>query len=413
MFADGTGQTSGEIGASLADLREVDLTADPVGDSIPQKGPFLSPSCRSDYPMRWIRRCSTSLVSRRGLHVLALAAVIVPLSALLSSCQPAAKTRPASGPSEDSQPIQRVSQHRYSRLVGSRAADIDIKHWIHGGHAAVKPFRTFEPGKVYVLAFWASWCPYSREAIPLLASLQQAHAVDGLTVIAISDEPPAVVNAFIADTPGDEHTLADAARCFVLASDPDGSVFGDYMEEVSSVGIPTVFIVGRQGVIEWVGDPEDIEEPLQKVLADSWDRAEFANSMKRIEDIRAGAENIERLLVDGRAPDAVVAYAKLVAAHENDAQGLNEVAWLACELSRGQPLPEEFANAAIAAVQRGLDLEPDNGNSLDTLAHLQAMQGDLHAAISTQKRAVEHAGPFGKRIERYLQELESQKMAAE
>jgi len=354
-----------------------------------------------------------SLAPCRGLRVLALVAVIIPLSTVLPSCQPAGKAPPASAPSVESQPVHGVSQHRYSRLVGSRAVDIDIEHWIHGGHAAVKPFRTFEPGRVYVLAFLASWCPHSRDAIPLLASLQQAHAVDGLTVIAISDEPPAVVNAFLADTSGDHTKLADSARSFVLASDPDGSAFRDYMEAVSSELIPTVFIVGRQSVIEWVGDPEDIEEPLQRVIADTWDRSEFANDMKRIEDIRANAEEIERLLVERRDPEAVGAYVKLVADQENDAEGLNEVAWLAYELSEGQRLPGEVVNAAIAAIQRGLDLDPDNGNSLDTLAHLQAMQGELEAAIVTQKRAVEHAGPFGKRIGRYLQQLEAQKMAAE
>ena len=345
--------------------------------------------------------------------MLALVAAIVPLSLVLSSCKPAGRAPPASGPSDDSQAVPVVSQHCYSRLVGARAADIDIEHWIHGGIAGEKPFRTFEPGRVYLIAFWASWCPHSRDAIPLLASLQQTHAIDGLTVIAISDEPPAVLNAFLKDPPDDERAIADAARSFVLASDPDDSVFGDYMEAVSSVWIPTVFIVGRQGVIEWVGDPEDIEEPLQRVIADTWDRTTFANSMKRIEAIRAGADEIERLLLVGRVPEASVAYTTLAVSQEHDAEGLNEVAWLACELSEGQELPGEFVTTAVAAVRRSLELEPQNVHSLDTLAHLQAIQGELEAAIVTQKQAVEHAGPFGKRMGRYLQELEAQKMAAE
>ena len=68
--------------------------------------------------------------------------------------------------------------------------------------------------------------------------------------------------------------------------------------------------------------------------------------------------------------------------------------------------------AAVAAATRSLEREPHNGNFLDTLAHLQALQGDLDAALATQQRAVEHPGPFTARILGYLRELEAQKKTA-
>jgi len=305
-----------------------------------------------------------------------------------------------------------VPQTAYSRLVGSRAADIDIEHWIEEGHEPVQPFRSFEPGKIYVIEFWATWCPYCGDVFQLLASLQRKYADQGLTVIAVGNEPPEAVKAFLADTSPETRAAAEAARHCVLTTDPDDSVFRDYMDAVADIGIPTAFIIGRQGIVEWIGHAQDIEEPLRMVVEDRWDRTAFAEKTRKIESVRASVKGVEELLQNGRQTEAVAAYERLVAANADEADKLNEVAWMAWELAEARPLPGEMVAAAVAAATRSLEREPHNGNFLDTLAHHQALQGDLDAALATQQRAVEHPGPFAARILGYLRELEAQKKTA-
>jgi Flp pilus assembly protein TadD len=74
-------------------------------------------------------------------------------------------------------------------------------------------------------------------------------------------------------------------------------------------------------------------------------------------------------------------------------------------MAGGKPLPDDFLAEAISAIEAAVALEPNNANFLDTLAHLQALKGDLGAAIAAQKRAVEHGG--ADRFGGYLRELEA------
>ena len=71
----------------------------------------------------------------------------------------------------------------------------------------------------------------------------------------------------------------------------------------------------------------------------------------------------------------------------------------------GKPAPELVA-AAAAAAGRAAALAPDDGSVLDTLAHLQDMQGDLDRALATERQAARHAGEFAPEINAYLEQLE-------
>lgn len=50
-------------------------------------------------------------------------------------------------------------------------------------------------GKVYVLEFWATWCPACRAAAPYLSAWSAKH--QDIPIIGISDEEPAVIQAFV------------------------------------------------------------------------------------------------------------------------------------------------------------------------------------------------------------------------
>jgi thiol-disulfide isomerase/thioredoxin len=348
---------------------------------------------------------------------------IVLLTAITAACRPRGSPGPGGaeslshGPTSRAEPAEAQDMkivhtlyplNTYSQLIGRSAPPLDIAHWLSAGAADCKPFKTFESGRVYVIFFWASWCPRCQEALPRLLELTSIFPEGLVTVLGVSHEAPEDVRQFLAAP--DTHDVAAtraATRC-CLAADPDESVHHDYMEAVDDTAIPTVFVVGREGLIEWIGHPVDLEGPLTAIIAGRWDREAFVVERHKIEGVRARMATIVEDACGPRAQAAVAAFKAFVAERWDDAADLNEMSWLVYEFGKGKPLPADLSSTAVAAVARSLDVAPDDTNTLDTLAHLQAMQGQYDEAIATQTRAVDKGGASASRMAEYLEELRSQ-----
>ncbi len=91
-------------------------------------------------------------------------------------------------------------------------------------------------GKVVLVNFWATWCPYCRKEKPAIDSFWQSYQARGFEVIAVSvDDPPEKIAAWMQDK--DYRFMAAPTNASVTAA------FGN----VSSV--PTSFIVDANGNI--------------------------------------------------------------------------------------------------------------------------------------------------------------------
>jgi thiol-disulfide isomerase/thioredoxin len=127
--------------------------------------------------------------------------------------------------------------------------------WIKGGPV------TITPGTVYVVEFWATWCPPCKISIPHLTELQKKFKDKGVVFVGVSDEPPEVVKPFV-EKMGD-------AMSYNVASDTQGAVLQGYMVAFQQGGIPTAFVVDATGKVVWVGQPLDeaFEKKLDKLAA--------------------------------------------------------------------------------------------------------------------------------------------------
>lgn len=191
--------------------------------------------------------------------------------------------------------------------IGSKAPELDVEHWVSTGNGKFKPVTTFEPGKVYVVEFWATWCGPCVASMPHLAELQKTYADKGVQIVSISDEDLETVEGFLKrpvrgapkeeesededdardeDKDGEDKeedaddkkplkgTYGALTSVYCLTTDPDGSSNKDYMEAAQQNGIPTSFVVGKDGLIEWIGHPMELDDVVARVVDGTWDREE-------------------------------------------------------------------------------------------------------------------------------------------
>lgn len=144
--------------------------------------------------------------------------------------------------------------------VGDAAPELKVDKWVKGDEV-----KSFESGKVYAVEFWATWCPPCVKSIPHLTKLQKKHKDDGLTIIGVAASERQKAKG--------QDTRLDNLQNFVkgkgdqmnyaVAYDSDREMANDWMRAAGQTGIPTVFIVGGDGKVAWIGYPMDDEFDTQ------------------------------------------------------------------------------------------------------------------------------------------------------
>ena len=101
-------------------------------------------------------------------------------------------------------------------------------------------------GKALLINFWATWCAPCRREIPMLVSMQDKHAIDGLQVVGIA-----------VDFRDDVLKYADAMKITypLLIGEQDGLAAVDAFG-IQSVGFPySVFVDARNNIVStYIGE---------------------------------------------------------------------------------------------------------------------------------------------------------------
>ena len=133
--------------------------------------------------------------------------------------------------------------------TGSAAPALDVAEWIQG-----EPHDVTDGAHIYLVEFFATWCPFCVNAIPTVTALQDDFADCGVVVIAVSTEDAETVRAFV-------EAQGDAMR-YTVAVDNDSVSSNAY--DISSV--PAAFLIDSDGVIVWKGHPGS--QALRQQLTD-------------------------------------------------------------------------------------------------------------------------------------------------
>jgi thiol-disulfide isomerase/thioredoxin len=317
--------------------------------------------------------------------------------------------------------------------IGSKAPALAIEHWVSDGNGAFKPVTEFQDGHVYIVEFWATWCGPCIMSMPHLAETQEKYKDKKVQLISVSDEDLETVSEFLkGNVRGNaEQTYAELTKAYCLTTDPDRSVFQSYMEAAGQNGIPTAFIVGKKGLVEWIGHPMEMDEPLEQVVADKWDRMAYQKKMEAEQAAQQALQAVFARLQAGDFEEALKMLDKVIAdtpdkvmaaqmqglklnvmmqtgAEEKDVipvakavlesmadqpMVVNNIAWMVAEQAEEGFFTDKAFLTEVAVISEkaaaavGAD---EDWQIWDTAGHLYFSAGNLDKAIEAQKKAADN-----------------------
>ena len=151
--------------------------------------------------------------------------------------------------------------------LGDPAPELKIAKWVKGDPTQISDI---EKG-IYVVEFWATWCPPCRTSIPHLTEIQNRFKDKNVTIIGVTDEKENVVKPFV-DNLGSKMD-------YRVAID-QGATAAGYMKAYGVNGIPHAFIVQNKKII-WHGHPmAGLDKTLEEVVSGKYDIAKAKAKMK-------------------------------------------------------------------------------------------------------------------------------------
>jgi thiol-disulfide isomerase/thioredoxin len=310
--------------------------------------------------------------------------------------------------------------------LGDPAPALAVSKFVKG-----EPVARLEPGKVYVVEFWATWCGPCRETIPHLTALQKEHKDAVIIGVDAFEQDVKQVEPFLKEM-GDKMDYRVALDDVAEGDEPsEGKMAKTWMDAAGEGGIPTAFIVNQEGKVAWIGHPTSLEKPLKEVLEGKYDLAAAAAERKKGKERESRFIAVqEKLQETGRDParmlavldeaiekdpeleqnlgllkfnllaaqkdqeDRAIAYGRKLmnSAAGASSNAMNNLAWILIDPERGEKPSKAAIVFAVEAAKKGDDLaEKKDPAVADTYGWALFLSGDAKAALEVQTRAMKLA----------------------
>jgi len=334
--------------------------------------------------------------------------------------------------------------------IGSKAPRLVVSTWSPKPESNPAKELEYTSGKVFVVDFWATWCGPCIASLPHLAELQHQHGDSKLTTICLTDDDWETVSEFLQaprskDESGPENTLARTLAKTLIVIDANRAAQADYLEAAGINSIPTTFVVGKTGLVEWIGHPMELDEPLAAVIDDKWDRSTFATQFVQRSQMNSMFQAAMQLAMTGqtakakemlnkvgketdddqiksqvrmllemissqsdRKSNSIDFYREHIRSLTKKPRELNDFArWLAKAVVR-EPGLEELIPETITAIQQEISSSDTKeiGSLWHAMAILHSTMGNLDAAIESQMKCLESSNEAAKpRLQNFLEDL--------
>ena len=298
--------------------------------------------------------------------------------------------------------------------VGDPAPGLDIEKWVKGGETSI------QPGNVYVVEFWATWCGPCKKSIPHLTQVQKDYGDQGLTIIGVAADDK--------DTPTVEKFVSSqgAKMGYTVGVDRSQGTKRAWFNAAGQNGIPCAFIVDRKNKIAYIGNPleESFDDSLKRVMSGRFDSklekqaqpsiaaAESARksknwrmASKHFDDVVAldagvfasvALQKFEMLLVDMDDQKAAYDYARNNLLGQLFASDAGALQMLADKIATDSKIdqPKRDMDLALEAAEAARRIAGENDpNALAVVAMVRFNRGEMDQAINLQRQAYIIASP--------------------
>ncbi|MFG0284045.1 MAG: redoxin domain-containing protein [Phycisphaerales bacterium JB039] len=263
-------------------------------------------------------------------------------------------------------------------MVGDPAPTLAEGTWLRGG-----PIDRWQPGHVYVIDFWQTWCAGCIAEFPRLTELQQRHP-QRLTVVAVAKadriDSLETVREFVESS---EH------MGFAALFDDGGETFRRFMSASGHWGLPTTFVIGPEGRIAAVAQMSgmSLEQIVGGLLDGSYDVGSAADSYRRRRVAGANYATFSNLLNEHRYEEAAAFLGLALRGPLNDSSGL--MASVAFDIIDDRvERRQRDLELALRCVRWAVEIDPQDEWALWTLARTHATRGEWEQAIELQEKVI-------------------------
>jgi thiol-disulfide isomerase/thioredoxin len=286
--------------------------------------------------------------------------------------------------------------------IGQDAPKLTLAPFVKG-----ESVDKLEKGTTYVVEFWATWCGPCIRAFPHLSELANEYK-DDVRVIGVN----------IWDTKEEESQVARSERVtkfvegqgdrmdYTVAIEEGETMGNNWMFAAGRNGIPSAFIVNKEGKVAWMGHPMSMDEPLKQIVAGDWDVEKKAAEMAAAEQeqIDANPESylMQKMQEGMMSADKAEAEEGYKIGRAMAAQGMMENPMALTSIAMAvldDDMSEEFGivhrdmeMAAELAEKAGKLTDSKDPIALGAHALAQYKTGDAEGAVKTQKMAIELLG---------------------
>ena len=294
--------------------------------------------------------------------------------------------------------------------VGDPAPGLSIEEWVKGDQTGI------ERGTTYVIEFWATWCGPCRKSIPHLTKLQQEYEPDQLRIIGITNEEVDVVKSYV--------RKQGRKMDYTVAVDKRQATNRAWMKAAGKNGIPTAFIVGPEGSVQFIGHPlaPEFDEALTKIIDGRYNQKlmnQAAGHLQAIEKYRkmknwqqyddVTAEVIQRdprifyflilerfqvFMNEQKDPAKAYEYAReVIESYPDDPELLS---WLGEMIAFDPEIPDAQRNldvALAAATAARVNGRPNDPRWVMGEAMVRFQRGEVDDAVALQEKAYFMAPP--------------------
>jgi thiol-disulfide isomerase/thioredoxin len=263
--------------------------------------------------------------------------------------------------------------------LGDAAPPLRVAKWIKGDAVDI------ERGKdknVFVVEFWATWCPPCRTSIPHISKLAKKFRDRGVVIVGVTNETDADKVAEFVKAQGDDMD-------YVVAQDDGQKTSDGYMKAFEQGGIPHAFLIDRAGKIVWHGHPmAGLDAAVEAVVEGKHDLAKARADENQAREAKAKASLMRDYFMGLSRAQQVGE--KFLEANRKNAMALNEFAWT---ILTGKGLRARDLDLALRAAKAAVEAsESKDAAIVDTYARALHDTGDRAQAIEVQRKAVGLAG---------------------